>query len=252
MTLVIPNMEPRHEDRRGQNEEIPMVMTAARLIDVRQLHDPSCCRSILDAFDALAPGESLVVVAPHEPRELLRRLQSDRKGLFEWSPLEASPSCFRTEISRRAAERGARREIMEALAWDHDRLDALGQAAFEFFACGETGEAQDRWREFTLGLKRHIRFEEEILFPAFEGRAGISPTNGPTAVMREEHREIERTIDAIGRAFSGDGAALPLRADLQRLLGQHNLKEERVLYPATDQSLDPEERDALVARIQAS
>lgn len=70
--------------------------------------------------------------------------------------------------------------------------------------------------------------------------------------MRDEHREIERTIDAIGRAFSGDGAALPLRAELHRLLGQHNLKEEGVLCPATDQCLDPEGRDALVARIQAS
>jgi uncharacterized protein (DUF2249 family) len=229
-----------------------MVMTATRLIDVRQLEGPDCCGSIFDAFDALAPGESLVVVAPHEPRELLRRLQADRKGLFDWSPLEASPTCFRTEIARRAAERGARREITEALAWDHDRLDSLEQSAFEAFANGDAGSAQARWREFTLGLKRHIRFEEEILFPAFEEGVGISPANGPTAVMRDEHREIERTIDAIGLAFSGDGAALPLRTDLHRLLGQHNLKEERVLYPGTDQCLDPEERDALVARIQAS
>jgi hypothetical protein len=34
------------------------------------------------------------------------------------------------------------------------------------------------------------------------------------------------------------------------VLGDHNLKEERVLYPTTDRILGAEESDALVARIQ--
>jgi uncharacterized protein (DUF2249 family)/hemerythrin-like domain-containing protein len=228
------------------------IEAALRIIDVRQLPDADYCRTILDAFDFLAPGESLVVVRSAEPRELLRRLQADRKGLFEWSPLESGPSGFRTEVTRRAAERGARRDVTEALAWDHDRLDALEQRAFELFAIGDARGAQAAWSEFTVGLRRHIRFEEEILFPTFEGKMGLPASGGPTGVMRVEHREIERLIEAIGRALGGDGAALPLRADLHELLGAHNLKEERVLYPGTDQCLDSEERDALVARIQAS
>ena len=142
--------------------------------------------------------------------------------------------------------------MTEALAWDHDRLEALEEEAFELFARGDTAGAQASWHDFSLGLKRHIRFEEEILFPAFEAGLGMPRKNGPTAVMRDEHREIERLIDAIGHAFLGTGAALPLRVDLQRLLGQHNLKEERVVYPGTDQCLDAEGCDALVARIQSS
>ncbi|MFI5184188.1 MAG: DUF2249 domain-containing protein [Vicinamibacteria bacterium] len=226
-------------------------MTAARLIDVRQLEGPDRCGSVLEAFDALVPGDSIVVMGDHEPRRLLGRLQAERKGLFEWSPLETGPSVFRTEIARRAAEGGARREVTEALAWDHDRLDSLEQKAFELFASGDAQGALARWAEFAVGLKRHIRFEEEILFPAFEEKAGIPAGHGPTAVMRGEHREIERLIDSIGRAFAGDGAALPLRSDLHRLLGDHNVKEENVLYPGTDRCLDADERDALVARIQA-
>ena len=80
----------------------------------------------------------------------------------------------------------------------------------------------------------------------------MPPAAGPTAVMRSEHREIERLIGAIGQALTGGEAPLLLRAALHRVLGEHNLKEERMLYPATDQALAPEERDALVARIQAS
>jgi uncharacterized protein (DUF2249 family)/hemerythrin-like domain-containing protein len=250
MTAVIPHADQESEDRSGPEEEIFMA-AAARLGDMRQVNDAGC-ESILDAFDALAPGDSLLVVGDHEPRDLLRRLQADRKGLFEWSPLEAGPSCFRTAVSRRAAEPGARREVAEALAWDHDRLDILEQGAFELLAGGNLKGAQVRWAEFTLGLRRHIRFEEEILFPAFEEGLGMPAGNGPTGVMRGEHREIERLIDLIGRALAGDGTPLPLRSDLHRLLGEHNAKEEQVLYPGTDRRLGPEERDALVARIQAS
>jgi regulator of cell morphogenesis and NO signaling len=208
--------------------------------------------SPLDDFDRLAAGQSLVVVAENEPRDLLRRLQAERKGLFEWSVLESGRSSFRVEITRRGADRGAAREIGEALAWDHDRLEALDQQAFDRLAAGDAAGARAAWSEFTVGLRRHIRFEEELLFPTFEERLGVPPEAGPTAVMRAEHREIEALLEKIGQALAGEGEVAPLRAALHRVLGEHNLKEERVLYPATDGALSPEERDALVGRIQAS
>jgi len=222
----------------------------ARVLDVRA--DPDDGETVLDAFDALTAGQSVTVLAPSEPRELLGRLQAERKGMFEWSLLAAGPASFRVRITRRPADRGASREVAEALAWDHDRLDALEQQAFECLAAGNAAGARDAWGEFTVGLRRHIRFEEQLLFPTFEERLGIPPAAGPTAVMRAEHREIEALIEAIGRALAGEGAALPLRARLHGVLGEHNVKEERILYPATDRALRPEERDALVARIQAS
>jgi len=214
--------------------------------------EPMNCGAALAAFDALSAGQSVVIRAGREPRELLSRLQAERQGTFEWSLLEAQPSCCRVQLTRRAANRGARREVTEALAWDHDRLDELEQQAFNLLAGGDRAAAQAAWSEFTVGLRRHIRFEEELLFPAFEERLGVTPAAGPTAVMCSEHREIERLIGAIGQALTGGEAPLLLRAALHRVLGEHNLKEERVLYPATDHALDPEERDALVARIQAS
>jgi len=225
---------------------------APQVIDVRTLEGPNRCQIVLAAFDSLAPGESLVAVSDHVPRKLLRLLQTDHRGQFEWSPLEAGPERFRTQVTRRDAPLGTERGVSEALAWDHDRIDALEQRAFELFAAGDLVGAGAVWTEFSFGLRRHIRFEEEILFPAFEEKAGLSPVAGPTAVMRHEHREIEGIIEAIGRALAGEGAPLPLRSDLHRVLGQHNDKEERVLYPGTDQLLSAEERDAVVARIQAS
>ena len=223
----------------------------ARTIDVGGTAAEAAWERVREAFDALDAGESLVVVGDSDSRSLLVRLQAQRKGLFEWSPLESGPR-FRTEITRRGSPAGARREVLEALAWDHDRLEAIEARAFEQLAAGDTPGARAAWAEFSLGLRRHIRFEEQILFPEFEQRVGLPADQGPTAVMRMEHREIERLIDAIGRALGGDGAPLPLRGDLHRVLGQHNMKEEHVLYPGADRCLSPDERDTLVARIQSS
>jgi uncharacterized protein (DUF2249 family) len=227
-------------------------LAAARVIDVRTLAGPDHVQAVLGAFDLLAPRETVVVVSDHAPGKLLGRLQADRKGEFEWSPLEAGPDRFRTEIARRDAKRPALRGVNEALAWDHDRLEAIEDRAFRLYAAGEAAGARAAWAEFELGLRRHIHFEEDILFPAFERATGMPPGAGPTQVMRIEHLRIGELLEAIRGALLGAGAPLPLRAELHQVLGAHNEKEEMVLYPMTDQSLGAAESDALVARIQAS
>jgi uncharacterized protein (DUF2249 family)/hemerythrin superfamily protein len=231
---------------------MPQAVAARRVLDTRTLPAPDRCNTVFSTVDSLAPGDALVVLTDHAPRSLLRHLQSDRAGVFEWSPLEEGPPVWRTEITRRRAEPGSLRGVTEALSWDHDRLDEIEKRAFEAFGGGDTAGAISAWKEFVHGLKRHIRFEEEILFPAFEEKTGVPPAAGPTAVMRVEHRQIQGLLDAIAAALEGATDALPLRARLHRVLGDHNMKEERVLYPATDQTLDEEGRDALVRRIQQS
>jgi regulator of cell morphogenesis and NO signaling len=205
----------------------------------------------LAAFDRLAPGETLVTVASDPGGDLLRRLQAERRGLFEWSLLRPGPPSWMIAIARRAASPEEIREINEALSWDHDRLDALEAEAFRKRAQGDLQSARETYMEFAAGLRRHIAFEEQILFPAFEATSGMPPMAGPTAVMRAEHREIE---DLIGRIEAGiaetDAPVEDLRRSLHAVLGEHNFKEEEVLYPATDQLLGPDRADHLVAQIQ--
>jgi regulator of cell morphogenesis and NO signaling len=238
--------------QRFQEEDTMPTLTATRTVDVRELQGPDHCQTVLGAFDSLAPGETLVVTSGHAPRKLLRHLQADRKGEFEWSPLEQGPQRFRTEITRRAAARGSLRGVKEALAWDHDRLEKIEARAFGLHANGDAAGARAAWSEFELGLRRHIGFEEQVLFPEFERATGTSGGGGPTFVMKIEHRRIEGLLEAIGRALAGDGAPRPLRAELHAVLGEHNAKEEGVLYPMTDQCLGEAESDALVARVQSS
>jgi uncharacterized protein (DUF2249 family) len=224
-----------------------------KILDCRCRSEAERAAAIVQSFDGLQPGETLSFLADSKPAAALARLQRERKGLFEWTPVEEGPQ-WRIEVLRRGGRAGALREITEALSWDHDRLDALEAAAFEARAGADLELAQRSYAAFAHGLLRHIRFEEELLFPLFEERAGLSPMMGPTAVMRSEHREIERRLQAIAAEI---GLARP-QADLEsrrrafhEVMRAHNDKEEQVLYPAVDRTLSAEESDALVARIQA-
>jgi uncharacterized protein (DUF2249 family) len=55
---------------------------------------------VLAAFDALSPGESLVVVNDHLPRGLRIHFDEQRPGLFEWRMIEEGPHVFRARIER--------------------------------------------------------------------------------------------------------------------------------------------------------
>lgn len=214
---------------------------------------PSMEELALVSFDEIAPGEHLTVLADVALGPLLDRLQSARPGLFEWTPLPEDGGVFGVQIFRRAAESGPARGVNDALSWDHDRLDALEAAVFESRHERRFGDAAALFRLFAFGLRRHIRFEEEILFPEFELKAGFPSQMGPTAVMRLEHREILDTVAALEAAVGQDDPeAERLRRVLHAVLGPHNAKEEAVVYPLTDRALDDTARDALVARIQAA
>ena len=72
-----------------------------RSVDIRVLG--ACVERkahVLSFFDALAPGESLVVVNDHLPNGLRRHFDELRAGSFTWSVLEAGPEVYRVEIRR--------------------------------------------------------------------------------------------------------------------------------------------------------
>jgi uncharacterized protein (DUF2249 family)/hemerythrin-like domain-containing protein len=226
-------------------------LAALRTVDLRAGEGPDPWDYVAPLFDALAPGDRFLVLAEQDLAPLLARLQKERPGLFEWSPFEEQPGSFRVEIARRETGTGPR-AVTEALAWDHDRLEELERKAFEERTAGRLAEATRAYDAFARGLRRHIGFEEEILFPEFERRAGVPRDFGPTAVMRAEHREIESLLGEIGRVIGDPSAdADSPRRRLHEILGAHNVKEERVLYPGTDRLMSEGERDDLVRRIQA-
>lgn len=66
---------------------------------------------------------------------------------------------------------------------------------------------------------------------------------GPTFVMRAEHRQIIDQLETIeNKVAEGDLESNQEEQVLVRLLGRHNMKEERVLYPSIDQVTTTEEQ----------
>lgn len=102
---------------------------------------------------------------------------------------------------------------------------------------------------FDARLERHILWEEEILFPAAAAKAPPLAM-GPIRVMKLEHQNIREHKAAVLTALSaGDGASAKARADaMLDVLKGHNVKEERMLYPACDQAL-ASEASALLAKL---
>ena len=216
-----------------------------------RVEDPSASvPEILRTFDTLAPGQATVIVSTTDLAPVLRRFQSERARQFEWNVLEVGPSQFRVEIVRRSD--GAPRDVTEYLETDHRRLDALLTNIAHLSQAASFPAAAARFAEFACGLNRHIDAEESILFPAFERMTGMA--GGPTVVMRMEHVEIRRGMDAVSQALAArDPARCAAAIDaLGDSLSSHNMKEEHILYPTTDRVAGSEAaRDELVTRLQA-
>ncbi len=134
--------------------------------------------------------------------------------------------------------------ISEFYEQDHDRLDELFKT-FQKLKRADSAKAKEAFKEFKFGLQRHIVWEEDVLFPLWEVKTGMSE-GGPTFVMRAEHRQIGQQLEAIhGKVADQNPDSDQEEQMLLELLGSHNMKEERVLYPAIDQLTSAEERETV-------
>ena len=140
--------------------------------------------------------------------------------------------------------------IVEFLGNDHRSCDDLFAAAETAVAKKDWGSAGGLFERFLAAMAHHLAMEETVLFPAFEAR--MDSSMGPTQVMRMEHEQMRALFQDMGRALADANSDrfLGLSETLNVLMQQHNLKEENVLYPMTDQMLDTE-RDGLIRSMQA-
>jgi regulator of cell morphogenesis and NO signaling len=127
---------------------------------------------------------------------------------------------------------------------DHDRLDELFKT-FQQLKRSDFPKAKEAFKEFKFGLQRHIVWEEDILFPLWEKETGITE-GGATSVMRTEHRQIGQHLEAIHQKVVDQNPDSDQDEQaLLNLLGSHNMKEERVLYPDIDRVTSAKVRESV-------
>jgi len=137
--------------------------------------------------------------------------------------------------------------ITDYLGNDHKRCD-------DMFAEAETCVGDNRWAEadallkaFNDALEHHFAMEERVLFLAFEQAIGSS--EGPTAVMRMEHRQIRAITAMLQEALAkrDADAFFGCSETLNTMLQQHNMKEESILYLMTDRVLSGRQDEIISA-----
>ncbi len=200
------------------------------VLDLRPIFPGERHGRVFAALDELEGGTSMLLRSDHDPQPLLDQMRILRRHQFYWMPQRVEPEIWEVEICKRE---GAQMEsVTEFLETDHRRIDALLDNALAAWQAGSSELAIPLLEAFAYRLRRHIRMEEEILFPMVE-EAG-APVPGPTHVMRMEHREMQGPLGDLGDA----SAALPDIVDeLKERLAVHNHKEEGILYPLCDRLL---------------
>ena len=139
--------------------------------------------------------------------------------------------------------------ITEYMTGEHRHCD-------ELLAALEVAVNEDDWdkaarltADFLQTIEHHLTMEETVLFPAFEQKTGM--VGGPTMIMREEHKQMRDLFLQLQWALDGKsgGEFLDTTETLLVLMQQHNMKEEGILYPMSDQHLGAEAQQVL-ARMQ--
>ena len=126
--------------------------------------------------------------------------------------------------------------IKEYLTNDHRRCDDIF-ASMEEKANESLSSAKDITQEFIDATERHFQMEERVMFAEFEQKTGM--TQGPTAMMRQEHTQMRSLMQQMIDAIEADDKDkfFGLTETLMILLQQHNMKEEQMLYTMAQQHL---------------
>jgi iron-sulfur cluster repair protein YtfE (RIC family) len=123
------------------------------------------------------------------------------------------------------------------LAEHHRLCDEDFAAAEEAARKLDWGVCAPAFARFRQAMEAHFGVEEDVLFPEFERRTGMS--GGPTRVMRMEHMQMRALLDQLDAAQSARdaGGFCGAAETLLVMMQQHNMKEENILYPMCEQAL---------------
>ncbi len=138
--------------------------------------------------------------------------------------------------------------IPEYMTTKHRECDDIFSDAESAVAKGDWATAETSFAAFAKELEVHLQMEENMLFPQFEQATGI--TAGPTQVMRGEHEQMRALVAQLNQTMASQNKDefLGLSETLMVLMQQHNMKEEMMLYPMSQQQIP--NADALAKDLQ--
>ena len=223
-------------------------MTTIPVVDGREIPHETRLPEILARLGALAPGESLVLIAPHDPNKLLRKLLIELPGRLNWGPVEKGPEVWRWHFIGR--DPSAQRSVSEYLGWDHRRLEELMAAGIAAATAGDWDGAVGLFAEHRVGLTHHADIEDAILFPAYDDVTGNLP-EGPTKLMLEEHHGVRNGLADVAAAVKARNMdeLSDAHEQLIGMLTEHHAQEEEILFPTMDETFEPVKLTSLIEQL---
>lgn len=139
--------------------------------------------------------------------------------------------------------------ISEFMRKDHNRLDELFKR-YNVFKNSDPIKAKEIFFEFKYGLQKHILWEEEILFPLFENKTGMSYIE-PTFVLKIEHEKIKHYLAEMSiKLENSNNQTDDFENILNNILFAHNYKEENIIYSMIDDFVNAEELSELFLKMK--
>jgi uncharacterized protein (DUF2249 family) len=228
-------------------------------VDMRQVELIKRDQAVLDLFSALPRGDGFVFIDDRWPSTLLASLQRRYWGEFDWYPLERRPDIFRVALSRRSTQLPPLHRMLEFMMSDHNRVELMLLHLRDLSYRGNWSELGRLCSYMETGLLRHMRMEEEVLFPLILERSGQPPDE--LEPITEEHQQILQELRLIqASAFDAQAELAPsssvereiicLVGSLLRSFFKHEQREHQILYSPVNLTLSQQETDLLVKQLQ--
>lgn len=180
----------------------------ARLLDDTPLAEPTNESELEILLTRLGAGERRLLRTAFDPTDAVRAAMAVAQGRLSWHPLGTHAGQYAALLVCTAEPV----DLLDYLGRDHAVIEATLPAAL-------SGDAErEHWLR-TL-LARHLRIEEERLFPAY-----LAASGDPALIdaLRREHDLLRGHLANIADPASHRGLLLVLEA--------HDEKEEQIVYP---------------------
>ena len=143
-------------------------------------------------------------------------------------------------------------KISQSLTEDHRRIDQIFIDIEQVITKSAWDEAWSITNSFDQMMEHHFAIEEECLFPAIE--QATASASAPVRVMTMEHDQIRYLINVLRSAIAEKSRENGLSAceTLLIMIQQHNTKEENVLYPMADTTVQSLELEISRRLLEAS